>query len=156
MRPERQKGEKEDALFYREECQELSDKNNVTTQNDKDSTSIPGYYTRQGAADLLGVTPQRVSAIARRDNWRRSRIGPSWLYNQADVEHTFVKTQARRAWRILGIPSKLWREPWLDDVDAIGMSKCPNCGSDAYSPAGEQKWSNQAACPTCGWQSLEK
>jgi len=134
----------------------LSDKNNVTTQNDQDSISIPGYYTRQGAADLLEVTPQRVSAIARRDKWHKSRIGPSWLYNQADVEHTFVKTQARRAWLILGIPSKLWRARWLDDVAAIDILECPNCGGSAYGPAGEQKWSGQAACPTCGWRRLEK
>ncbi len=125
-------------------------------QNNLNRNTIPGYYTRKEAADLLGITPQRASAIAKRDGWTGHRVGQSWLYNKASVEQTLVKAQAQKAWAALEIPLRLWGAGWLADMDAIDIFECPDCGDTAYSPAGETKWSELAACPSCGWQRVLK
>ena len=110
---------------------------------------ISGYYTRKGAAERLGVSPQRVSVIARRDGWHATRAGRSWLYAAEDVDRGALVVNAQKAWIILGFPRNLWGAWWLSDPDAIAAFPCPGCGKVAYSPGGEH--SDRAACPSCGW-----
>ena len=72
-------------------------------------TSIPRYYTRQEAANLLGVTPQRISVIAKTEKWKRRRVGRSWLYRKKSVRATLAKRARReekRRWRKLVIQSE--------------------------------------------------
>ena len=114
---------------------------------------ISGFFTRRQAADKLGVTPQRVSAIAKRDDWSAVQVGRSWLYEREDVERTAIKMAAQKAWALLGIPRNRWGEWWLADPDSIGVLPCPACGGVAYTPAGETEWTGGAACPSCGWLS---
>ena len=117
---------------------------------------ISGYFTRRQAADLLGVTPQRVSDIAKRDEWDAVQVGRSWLYEREDVERTAIRMAAQKAWTILGIPHNRWGEWWLADPDSISFLSCPTCGCVAYTPAGATEWGGRAACPSCGWQGSSR
>ena len=50
-----------------------------------------GYMHADAAAQLLGVKPASISAIARRDGWRRKAAGGrgfAWIYVVDDVRST--------------------------------------------------------------------
>jgi predicted RNA-binding Zn-ribbon protein involved in translation (DUF1610 family) len=114
-------------------------------------TQIPGYYTRKEIAAILGISNERISKIAQRDKWTEYKIGRYTLYPIEDIQRTALKMDAQKAWAILGIPRHLWGAWWLADTDEIIDLICPTCGATAYQPAGDHKYSNQAACPACGW-----
>lgn len=116
-------------------------------------TILPGYYSRKEAANALGVSPQRISEIAKRDDWATYQVGRSKLYIARDVEISLLKLEAQKAWAMLGIPHHLWGAWWLADTDEIDAFECPSCSQAAYSPAGDTKWSEMAACPSCGWKN---
>jgi predicted RNA-binding Zn-ribbon protein involved in translation (DUF1610 family) len=114
---------------------------------------IPGYYTTAEAADLLQLSRQRVSAIARQEGWEVTRVGRSNLYAVADVQRRARLQQAQAAWRLLAIPYNRWGEWWLNDPDQVIVLACPQCGKLAFRPAGQTPYSDRAACPSCQWQA---
>lgn len=113
-------------------------------------TAIPGFYTTAEAAAALGVSRQRVSAIAKRQGWQRRQVGRSVSYLAADVEGAARIRQYQRAWAALGITRNLWGKEWLRGGIMIG--ECSDCGNETFCPGkGPKPYRRWSACPKCGW-----
>lgn len=108
--------------------------------------------TTKQAAARLDISVRRIQALVASGQLEAQKIGRDWLIDPVSVNRRLTLQEAQCAWSLLGIPRRLWGTWWLSDVDEIGAFPCPSCGEQAYSPAGETKYSDLAACPACGWK----
>ena len=51
---------------------------------------VPGWYSTDQIREMLGITRQYVSLMAKREGWRIKKLGASHLYDVDDVQKYLV------------------------------------------------------------------